>query len=84
LERILKFRGKEYKFDARNNLIIEQTENIDMPQELLNLIDEVKQNMENRYCISFDEIHPEDVKHYEVLEGSAEEDNLRELGLLWR
>lgn len=84
LKRILTFKGKEYTFDEKNNLITEDTKEIDMPQELLDLIDEVKQSMEDRACIPFDDIHPEDMKYYEVLEGSAEEDNLRELGLLWR
>jgi hypothetical protein len=53
-----------------------------MPQELLDMIEEVKQNMEDMVCIPFEDIPPEEMKYYEVVKGSAEEDHLRELGLL--
>jgi hypothetical protein len=53
-----------------------------MPQELLDMIEEVKQNMEDMVCIPFEDIPPEEMKYYEVVKGSAEEDHLRELGLI--
>ena len=57
-------------------------DDMEMPQELLDMIEEVKQNMEDMACIPFEDIPPEEMKYYEVVKGSAEEDHLRELGLL--
>jgi hypothetical protein len=92
--RTLKFKGQTYVFNHNNDLIryeqgdapilrkTDDSDDIKMPQELLDMIEEVKQNMEDMVCIPWEDIPPEEMKYYEVTKGSAEEDNLRELGLL--
>jgi len=60
----------------------DDSDDLKMPQELLDMIEEVKQEMEDLACIPFEDIPPEEMKYYEVVKGSAEEDHLRELGLL--
>ncbi len=92
--RTLKFKGQTYVFDHNNDLIryeqgdafipckTDDSDDMEMPQELLDMIEEVKQNMEDMVCIPFEDIPPEEMKYYEVVKGSAEEDHLRELGLI--
>ena len=92
--RTLKFKGQTYVFDHNNDLIryeqgdthiprkTDDSDDMEIPQELLDMIEEVKQEMEDLACIPFEDISPEEMKYYEVVKGSAEEDHLRELGLL--
>lgn len=92
-KRTLTFKGKSYSFDAKNNIIKSDMidDDIDMPQELLDIIKEVKLVMEKRAYkmdeeIVFDEfgniIPPEELKYYEVEKGSAEEADLIDLGIM--
>jgi len=92
--RTLKFKGQTYVFDHKNELIryerddgfisreADDGDDIEMPQELLDLVYEARQEMEDMGCIPFEDIPPEEMKYYEVVKGSAEEDHLRDLGLL--